>query len=514
MAWVLLGVAVLLLALTAVYVAAEFALVTVDRAAVDRAAQAGEHRGRAVRRALRKLSTQLSGAQVGITLTTLALGYVMQPSLAALLTGPLARLGLTETAAASVSIALALVVATVLSMLFGELVPKNVAIADPMATARVVVGPLRLTTMLSRPLIWVLNGTANGVLRIFGIAPQEELRAARSASELGSLLRRSAAHGTMERRTAQILAQSLLFSGKAAADVLTPRVDMAVVRADDSADLVIDAALRSGFSRFPVIGQDADDVVGLVHLKRVVAVPPEQRSAIPVRALMVPAPVLPATLPLDDVLELLRGHGLQMAVVADEYGGTAGIVTLEDVVEELVGEIADEHDPKVGRPSPQPDGTWVLPGSLRPDEIAEFTGLTLPEPEEYETVAGLVIERLDRMPQVGDTVLVTAVLRGDVALGALAPDRPIPAEKGSDLGRAVTARLTARRVDGRRLVSVQISAGGPEEGAEPGTDENGNPDPPADPHGSSGTRGPRGGDGHPPSSGSDRSGGLDRGAGG
>jgi CBS domain containing-hemolysin-like protein len=464
MAWILLAVGVVLIALTAIYVAAEFSLVTVDRAAVDRGAGAGgaaSGRAKAVRAALGRLSTQLSGAQVGITVTTLALGYVMEPSLAVLLRPLLGGLGLSDVAAASVAVTVSLLLATALSMVFGELVPKNIAIAQPLRTAGLVVRPLRATTVVSRPLIWALNGTANGVLRLLGIAPQEELRSTRSAQELFSLVRRSGALGTLEQRTARLLAQSIAFSGKTADDVLTPRVDVEFVRADDGAPAVIEAALASGHSRFPVIGADADDVVGLVHLKRVVAVPPDQRAAVTVRALMVPAPVVPGTLPLDDALVQLRGPGLQMAVVADEYGGTAGIVTLEDVVEELVGEIADEHDPSERRPAPRPDGTWLLSGSLRPDEVADLTGVSLPESGAYETVAGLVMDRLGRLPQVGDEVLVTAVIGADAALGALPGDVPMASDTESDLPRPVTARLTARRMDGRRLAELHLSSAHP-----------------------------------------------------
>ncbi len=469
LAWILLAVGLVLIVLTAIYVAAEFSLVTVDRAAVDRAVAEGSGRARAVRAGLRRLSTELSGAQVGITVTTLALGYVMEPSLAVLLTGPLTATGMSEVAAASTAVTVSLILATVLSMVFGELVPKNIAIARPLATAGVVIGPQRITTTLSRPLIWALNGTANGVLRLLGIAPQEELRSTRSAQELFSLVRRSGAQGTLEQRTARLLAQSIAFSGKTADDVLTPRVDVVFVRADDPAGAVIDAALASGYSRFPVIGQDADDVVGLVHLKRVVTVPPDQRADLLVRALMVPAPVVPGSLPLDDILELLRGRGLQMAVVVDEYGGTAGIVTLEDVVEELVGEIADEHDTGAGRAERLPDGSWLVPGQLRPDEIADITGLQLPESSDYETVAGLLIDRLNRLPNAGEGAAVPALLAADAALGALPGDEPMGADPESDLARPVMARLTAHRLDGRRVAVVRLSSVRP--GADPERDD-------------------------------------------
>ena len=457
--WVLLVVGLLLIAGTALYVAAEFSMVTVDRATVSRQAAEGDTRAESLMMGLRSLSTQLSGAQVGITLTTLLLGFVMQPSLAELLSEPLGWIGLSETAAISTATLLALIIATALSMVFGELVPKNIAIAAPLATAKTVVGPMRFSTMLFRPLIWIYNGTANGVLRMIGIEPQEELRSARSVEELGSLVRRSGAQGTLEEPTAGLLARSLSFSGKTADDVLTPRVRARFVDADDDATAILAAAAETGHSRFPVIGTDVDDVVGLVHLKRAVAIAPDDRPGVLVRQLMVDVPVVPGTIPLDDLLDLLRERGLQMAVVVDEYGGTAGILTLEDVVEELVGEITDEHDPdETPRGERLPDGTWLLPGVRRPDEIAEITGVSLPESGEYETVAGLVISRLGRLAEPGDTVVVPATIEAHVALGALQGETSVEPVVDDDLPRAVAVRLTVHRRARRRIDSVVLSA--------------------------------------------------------
>ncbi len=464
---VLLVVGVLLIVGTAVYVAAEFSLVTVDRAKVAREAAAGDSRSRSLLIGLKSLSTQLSGAQVGITVTTLALGFVMEPSLAALIADPLRAVGLSADAAESVGVIAALVVATVLSMVFGELVPKNIAIGEPLSTAKSVITPLRISTWAFRPLIWVLNGTANGVLRIFSIEPQEELRSARSSEELQSLVRRSAAQGTLPAPTAGLLSRSISFSGKTAADVLTPRTRVRFVRATDSSDAVLVAAATTGHSRFPVSGADSDDVVGLVHLKRAVAIAPDERARVRVDQLMADVPVVPQTMPLDDLLDLLREQGLQMAVVTDEYGGTAGILTLEDVVEELVGEITDEHDLGDPRAARQYDDTWLLPGDLRPDQIAEITGVTLPESNAYETVAGLLISRLGRMPDSADTVEVPATMLAGFSLGVLTvrvdgsvDDMPIPVNPLDDLPRVVMVRLTVAARARRRIESVVLSAVG------------------------------------------------------
>ena len=462
---ILLAVGIVLILGTAVFVAAEFSLVTVDRAKVAQQAAAGDLRSKALLGGLKSLSTQLSGAQVGITVTTLALGYVMEPSLASILAGPLESIGLGTGAADSVAVVVALVVATVLSMVFGELVPKNIAIAEPLATAKAVITPLRMSTWVFRPLIWVLNGIANGVLRIFSIEPQEELRSARSQEELQSLVRRSAAQGTLPEPTAGLLSRSIAFSGKTAADVLTPRTRVRFVRAADSADAVLVAAGATGHSRFPVTGADSDDVVGLVHLKRAVSIAPDERTAVRVEQLMVEVPVVPGTMPLDDLLDLLREQGLQMAVVADEYGGTAGILTLEDVVEELVGEITDEHDSRDPRAVRQYDDTWLLPGDLRPDEIAEITGVSLPESGDYETVAGLVMARLGRLPDTADTVEVQGTITANSALGVLripvpgsADDVAIEQDEVDDLPRVVEVRLTVAARARRRVESVVLSA--------------------------------------------------------
>ena len=276
--WLLLLVGVLLTLGTAVFVAAEFSLVTLDRPAVERAVERGEARAAGVLPALRTLSTQLSGAQVGITLTTLLVGYLVEPSLGTLLRGPLGALGLGAGATGTASAVLAVALATGFSMVVGELVPKNLALSLPLPTAGVAAPLQRGFTWLVRPLIVVLNGSANRFLRAVGVEPQEELSSARSASELASLVRRSAEQGTLDPGTANLLARTLLFGDRTAADVMTPRVRVQGVRRDDSVADVVALARSTGHSRFPVVGDDLDDIVGVVHLKAAVACP---RSAAP-----------------------------------------------------------------------------------------------------------------------------------------------------------------------------------------------------------------------------------------
>ena len=433
--WALLLAAVVLTAGTGVFVAAEFSLVALDRSGVQRAVDAGDTRARRVLHSVTWLATQLSAAQVGITLTTLVVGYLAEPSLGSLLTGPLTALGLSEGAVETAATTLALALATVFSMVFGELVPQFLGLSAPLRTAKAVALPVQAFAVVARPLIALLNGSANIVLRAIGITPREELSGARTPQELASLVRRSAEAGTPDLGVAQMLTRSLVLGERTAADVMTPRVRCTGVERTDSAESVVALARRTGHSRFPVIGRDWDDIEGLVHLKRVVAVPRSRRPDVPVSALMVPHASVPETIRLTPLLQQLRAAGLQVAVVVDEYGGTSGLVTLEDVVEEIVGEVRDEHDPSRSAGHRLPDGSWTVPGLWRPDEALDRLGVPVPDSAGYETLGGFVMARLGRVPRVGDLVelpgwrlTVVAMDRRRVA-GLRVESRPEAAEQ-------------------------------------------------------------------------------------
>ncbi len=431
--WLLLALGGVLTLATGVFVAAEFSLITLDRPDVEREAAGGSRSAGSVLAGLRTLSTQLSGAQVGITLTTLLVGYLVEPSLSRLLEGPLTDAGLPEGAVEPVSIGVGIFVATIVSMLVGELIPKNLAISVPMATARWAVPLQRGFTWLVRPLIVVLNGSANKLLRSAGIEPREELTSARSTTELSFLVKRSAEAGTIDEGTANLLTRSLGFSQHTAADVMTDRLRMRSLASEQTAQDVIEAARATGFSRFPVTDGSPDDIVGVVHVKKAVAVPRERRAEVPVGALMTDVVQVPETVRLDPLLVDLRSQGMQMAVVTDEYGGTAGVVTLEDVVEELVGEVADEHDRDRPRVLPQRDGSFLVPGQMRPDQVRELLDLQVPDDPSYETLAGFVISRLGRLARTGDEVVV-------------------------DDGVVRVERLVGRRVERLRFVPVRSLA--------------------------------------------------------
>jgi CBS domain containing-hemolysin-like protein len=398
---------VLLTAGTALFVAAEFALTTLERSQVDRhVAEIGDRTARAIQRAHRTLSFQLSGAQLGITITTLITGYVAEPAIAHLLEPALTGLGLPAGAATPIALTLALLLATTLSMVFGELVPKNLAIARPLQTARAVAGLQVWFSSVCRWLINGLNGSANWLVRRLGVEPAEELRSARAPEELGSLVRSSAEQGTLDEGTATLLDRSLRFGDRTAGELMTPRVQVEALRADGNVLDLVDLALRTGFSRFPVHGGDLDDIIGIVHVKQVFSVPVKDRGGTRLARLSRPVLTVPESLDGDTLLVRLRSSPLQIAVVVDEYGGTAGVVTLEDLVEEIVGDVRDEHD----RREPNPvravgRGSWIVSGLLRDDEVAEATGFRMPEGD-YETLAGLVLTRLGRIPEVNDEIQV------------------------------------------------------------------------------------------------------------
>lgn len=399
----MLGVGLLLTIGTGLFVASEFALVNLDRADLEARQAAGETRLALTISALRITSTHLSSAQLGITLTTLLTGYTMEPAISNLLAPVFDAWGIPEGVSRPLAAVIGVSIATIFSMILGELVPKNFALAIPRQTAKLVM-PFQVGfTTVFRPAIVVLNGSANGVLRAIGIEPKEELSGARTAEELSSLVRRSASAGLLEEDTASLLDRSLTFSRLTAADVMTPRPSVHAIAADDSAEDVIQLARRTGHSRFPVYDESMDDITGVVHLKAAVGVPRDRRRDVPAAALANEPVRFPEAVHLDVLVSELRARGYQMAIVVDEYGGTAGVVTLEDLVEEIVGEVLDEHDRRRAG-IVRVEDTVIFPGELRPDELLDRTGIRIPEGDVYDTVGGFIMSVLERIPTAGDTI--------------------------------------------------------------------------------------------------------------
>jgi|SoiMethySBSTD1v2_1073268.scaffolds.fasta_scaffold04191_23 CBS domain containing-hemolysin-like protein len=388
----------------ALFVAAEFSLTSVDRTKLKRLADTGDRRAARVLATTRELSFNLSGAQLGITLCSLLLGFVAEPVIADALHPAFAAVGLPSSNAAP--LVTALVLATLAQMLFGELVPQNLAISRPMPTALAITPFQRGFSGLFRPVIALFNGTANAIVRLTGQEPQEELRAARTPEELESLIGTSAREGTLPYEVAALLRRTLSFGDLTAGDLMTPRLQMVSLDQRETAADLLTAARESGHSRFPVHRGDVDEIVGAVHVKHAFAVAPGRRDRTPLSHLMDEPVRLPESLHGDDLLTALRSRGLQLAIVIDEYGGTAGLVTVEDLVEELVGQVRDEHDRFEELDAILlSNGSWSVTGRLRCDELPRRLGFTPPEGP-YDTVAGLVLRYLGEIPSVGDTVTV------------------------------------------------------------------------------------------------------------
>ncbi|MFF0215391.1 hemolysin family protein [Streptomyces vinaceus] len=411
----------LALALTlacAVFVAAEFSLTTVERSELERAAAAGERGAESALKAAKKLTFQLSGAQLGITVTSLVIGMLAEPSVSALLRGPLEAVGLPSGAVSTTATLLGVALSTIVLMVVGELVPKNWAISRPLAVAKVVAGPQRAFTAAFAPLIRHLNNTANRLVRRFGLEPAEELASARSPEELVALARHSAREGAIEADSAELFVRTLHLGDLTAENVMTPRVDVQALEAHATAADAANLTLATGLSRFPVYRDSLDEVIGTLHIRDVLDLDEAKRARTPVTELMTSALLVPHSLPVDTLLRRMR-KARTMAVVIDEYGGTAGVATVEDIVEEVVGEVRDEHDPRevpdlvACEPSPDGRAVWEAEGSVRMDQLEEI-GFDIPEGP-YETLAGLIATRLERIPTTDDRVDVDgwrlAVLR-------------------------------------------------------------------------------------------------------
>lgn len=404
----LLVAMILLIAANGMFVAVEFAFLTVNRTQVRAREAAGDHRAAALEASLTRTSTNLSGAQLGITVSSLVVGFLTGSSLGVLLTEVLGVAGLPRGAAIGIATTAAFIIATLGQMVFGELVPKNWAIAAPMRVARLVVHPQRIFMLLFGWLVKILNDAANWVLRLLGFSPSEEVSNARSATELRALVTRSSAEGTLDAGTAELLTRSIEFGDLVAADVMKSRPQV-VFLADHTVAELLEMAVETGHSRFPVEGESVDDLLGAAHFKHALTVPAGRRETTSVRDIAIEAPVVAESMPVDPLLRELRGSELQMAIVVDEYGGTAGVVTLEDLMEEILGEIDDEQDEDTERYVQLTDREISVSGLLRPDELGDVMDLELPEGEESETLGGLIAEYLDRLPERDDRVVVDAV---------------------------------------------------------------------------------------------------------
>jgi len=389
----LLGVFILV-GVNAFFVVGEFGLLAAPRPTIERMARGGDRRARRTSEALARLSFHLSGAQLGITLSSLVLGFIAKPAIADVISP------LFGDAATGVSVAVALLLATTFQMVFGELYPKNFAIARPLMTALWAGPSMARVNGMVRPLIRFLNGAADRTVRVLGIEPRDELTSIRSLEELELMITSSAAEGGIEPAEAGLMKRSIGFHRRTAGEVMTPRTDLTAIPADATVADLAALSVETGLSRFPVTGPDIDHVLGVVHVKDLFRVSPHRRPHTPVEDLTRPAIAIPGTMPLDRLLRRLQATKAQMALVVDEHGGTAGLVTLEDLLEQIIGKIHDEFDPVDDGTG---DGSGTVPGSANRYEVREICGFDLPRGR-WETVGGFVMARLGRIPRTGDRI--------------------------------------------------------------------------------------------------------------
>ncbi len=398
-----IGVAIALLAANAFFVAAEIALLAARRVRIEELADQGDPRARIAAAALRELSVTFSGAQLGITMASLGLGAIAEPAVADVIEGWLDVAAIPAGTRGAIAFGIALLIVVFLHMVVGEMLPKNVALADAERVSLRLARAFRGYVVVFRPLIVALNATANALVRLLGVEPRDEIGLVHTAGELSLVVRESRREGALPPQEARVLGAALRLAEIDAEAAMTPRVDLAALPDDAQAIDVLDLARETGYTRFPVYHGEIDEIVGVVHVKDVLNSDADDLESLPVADLIRPIPAVPETRDLERLLRDMRGDRSHAVLVVDEFGGTAGIVTLEDVLEELVGEIEDEFDPQVQEVRELGGRRWIVPGTLRRDELEQHTGLEL-EAGESETVSGFLTEQLGRLVQPGDQV--------------------------------------------------------------------------------------------------------------
>jgi CBS domain containing-hemolysin-like protein len=401
-AWRLVAVVGLVLA-NAFFVASEFALVSVRRSRIESLAGQGHRSARLVQDTLQRLNYYISAAQLWITVASLVLGWMSEVALAALFDRIFAQFGYAPNpvaahSAAAITIGLAL--GTFLHIVVGEQAPKTFALITPERIAFFVVRPLRWFAAATKPFTWLLNASSSGLLRLFGVHPVDESAHVHSPEELRLLVMQTTAHGGLDESDAAMLAGVFDFHNKKARDVMRPRTEIVALPVDATEQEVWEVVRRERYSRYPVYRESLDDLVGVFLAKDLWL--HDGAEPFSLEKFVREALYVPDTRPAERVLDDLRKTRAQMAIVLDEYGGTAGIVTMEDLVEEVIGDIADEYD-VMARESLELNGVLELAGSLSLIDVRSDYGVQIPDGS-WSTLGGYVFSRLGRLPKVGDRV--------------------------------------------------------------------------------------------------------------
>lgn len=371
-----------------------------DRARVESEAREGNKRSKALLKILKELSYQLTGAQLGITITAVLIGFIAKPTVASMLEDPVRSI-VGERAKESVSLALAIVLATFAAMILGELVPKNIAIAKTNMTAKALAKPFRMYSFAAKPIIALSDATSNWLTRRLGVEPAQELERVPNLEDLSSLIQTSGEEGTLGFNEVDLLTKSLRFARKSANEVMVPRPAIHSLPQGSTITDLVELSASTGLSRFPVVDNDLDSVVGIAHVKSALLIDPKLRSNQLVETVMGGILAIPETRDLLSVMTDMRRQRIPLAVVVDEHGGTEGIVSIEDLLEEIVGEIEDEYDAAVENGLEERSGVFTISGNLHPHEVADMCGFEIQDGQ-YETIAGFALEKLQRIPSPGE----------------------------------------------------------------------------------------------------------------
>jgi CBS domain containing-hemolysin-like protein len=383
------------------FVASEFAFTASRREVI---ATTGGRSARAAAAAIGDLSVTLAGAQLGITICSLVLGFVAEPALARIIETIFGFVPVPSGVLHSISLVIALLIVVFLHMVIGEMAPKNIAIATPERLALLLAIPFRAFMTVFRPVIVSVNFLADLILRVFRVEPRDALETSRTAEDLAQVIAAGRSEGVIEEFAHRLLSGAIMFSERDASEVMVPRPDIVALPITATPTEVARVVTEEGISRVPLFEGDIDHMVGFVHAKDLLAVADEDYDSPLDPGLVRPLLVVPESAPVRPLLGQMQRQGIHLALIVDEHGGTAGLLTLEDIAEELVGEIRDEYDVDESEVRRIGDAQWYfVDGSVRPDELEALTGIDLPEGE-YETVGGFMMERLGRIPRRGDRV--------------------------------------------------------------------------------------------------------------
>ncbi len=405
-----LVVVFVLVVINGFFVATEFALVSVRRSRIESLVAEGSGRARNVWNALQDLDGFIAATQLGITIASIGLGWVGEPTVARLL-DPLFEAILSNNAASAtahtISFILAFSVITFLHVVFGELAPKSFALQHPESTAFVVASPVRFFLGVFRPIIFTMNWVGQTFLRLIGVKPALSHNLIYTEEELRLIVAASTESGELFEAEEEIIRRAFVFHDFSATDIMVPRTELVAISADSSLDRIGEVFREHKFARYPVYGRDLDEILGVLYVKDLIDVVFGENgsSEFDVHALIRPVMTVPDSIAIDSLLDEMKKHRTHVVIAVDEYGGTAGMVTLDDIMERVVGDVPDEFELTSEEIRSEPDGSWRINGLTHLSDIRSHFGLDL-HAEDSSTIGGFVFSALGHRPEIGNRVEV------------------------------------------------------------------------------------------------------------